>query len=121
MAPGRLLPPLVVVATLICGGVSVAASPTTTTLVSASAEDEVLLLATALNRDYVGKSILPDLGALLRLDALPEVHRPAAEQFRALWDEHLVAEKGYDVVRGELGWVLKCYSEWHANTVLLNN
>uniref|UniRef100_A0A1Q3FNA5 Putative conserved secreted protein n=1 Tax=Culex tarsalis TaxID=7177 RepID=A0A1Q3FNA5_CULTA len=100
MAPGRLLPSLVVVATLICGGVSVGATPTTpTTLAGGPAEDEVLLLATALNRDYAGKSVLPDLGALLRLDALPEVHRPAAEQFRALWDEHLTAVKGYDVIR----------------------
>lgn len=100
MAPGRLLPLLVAI---FCG-FGVGASPTTTpTLVSggASAEDEVLLLATALNRDYAGKAILPDLGALLRLDALPEVHRPAAEQFRALWDEHLTGAKGYDVVRGE--------------------
>lgn len=105
MAPGRLLPLFLVVGAAIICSVSVGASPTTATTISGggvgagnSAEDEVLL-ATALNRDYVGKSILPDLGALLRLDALPEVHRPAAEQFRALWDEHMTEAKGYDVVR----------------------
>lgn len=75
--------------------VIICCSGAATTTAVAAAEDEV---ATALNRDYLDKRVLPDLSAV-ELSALPEAHRAAAEQFQALWDEHLTGLEGYDVVK----------------------
>lgn len=80
MTPGRLLPLLLVM---------LAASYCT------AAESDV---SSALNKDYVGKNILPDMSEI-KLDSVPEPHRKAAEQFKALWDEHLTGVDEYDVVK----------------------
>lgn len=85
MAPGRLLPLLLLVMGWCC-----CLGATT------AADDEVQ--QPVLNKDYVGKKILPDLGEV-KLDSVPDIHRGAAEQFKALWDEHLTGIKGYDVVK----------------------
>lgn len=81
MTPGQLLPLLLLV---------IHAS-----YCAAVAESDVSL---ALNKDYVGKNILPDLSEI-SLDSVPESHRNAAEQFKALWEEHLTGVKDYDVVK----------------------
>lgn len=79
MTPGRLLPLLLVMVASYC----------------TAAESDV---SSALNKDYVGKNILPDLSEI-NLDSVPEPHRSAAEQFKALWDEHLTGVDDYDVVK----------------------
>lgn len=81
MTPGRLLPLLLVMLASYC----------------TAAESDV---SSALNKDYVGKNILPDLSDI-KLDSVPEPHRNAAEQFKALWDEHLTGVDDYDVVKGK--------------------
>lgn len=86
MTPGQLLPLLLVMGASYC---------------AATAESDV---SSALNKDYVGKNILPDLSEI-SLESVPEPHRQAAEQFKALWDEHLTGVKDYDVVKG------KCFSK----------
>ncbi|XP_058450972.1 uncharacterized protein LOC131430227 [Malaya genurostris] len=85
ITPGRLLPFLLLLVVL-CHKIGATSS---------SIEDEA---TTILNKDYVGKNILPDLSEI-KMDAVPEPHRVAAEQFRDLWKEYLNGVKDYDVVK----------------------
>ncbi|XP_055596008.1 uncharacterized protein LOC129746396 [Uranotaenia lowii] len=110
MAPGKFLllrlPPLVasvmpllgvVVFCLLGGHSPVLAASSSSSVVSTTSVNEEVATA-ALNRDFVGKKILPDLSGIT-LDVIPEAHRSAAGNFRDLWNEYLLGIKGYDVVK----------------------
>ncbi|XP_053694374.1 uncharacterized protein LOC128742157 [Sabethes cyaneus] len=93
MAPGRLLPLLLLGMLYYSSAGAVVPSPS-----AGAAVDEDISAEQVLNKDFVGKKILPDLSDV-KLDAVPEPHRGAAKQFKALWDEYLTGAKEYNVVK----------------------